>query len=142
MWSLRHALSEGVKHRGRLIAFDLAFRRGDIMRFLDRMKTEMPARFPDIEICHFGHVGDGGVHFNLIVARDDPRLGDPGFEATLREWVVSVCVDDFHGSFSAEHAIGRRNQAFYDLYTSQEIRNLAAAFEAGASLKTLGTVRF
>jgi len=141
-WALRHALSEGVKHRGRLIAFDLAFRRGDIMRFLDGMKSEMPARFPDIEICDFGHVGDGGVHFNLVVANDDPRLADEEFEAALRAWVFSVCVEDFRGSFSAEHAIGRKNQAFYDLYTPAEIRNLAVAFEAGASLVTLGTVRF
>jgi len=141
-WALRHALSEGVKHRGRLIAFDLAFRRGDIMRFLDRMKSEMPALFPDIEICDFGHVGDGGVHFNLVVAKDDPRLADEEFEAALRAWVFSVCIEDFRGSFSAEHAIGRKNQAFYDLYTPAEIRNLAVAFEAGASLRTLGTVRF
>lgn len=142
MWSLRHALSEGVKHRGRLIAFDLAFRRGDIMRFLDRMKAEMPGRFPHVEICDFGHVGDGGVHFNLVLAKNDPRLVDEGFEAKLREWVFSVCVEDFDGSFSAEHAIGRKNQIFYDLYTPTGIRNLAAAFKTGASLQTLGTVRF
>src|SRR5262249_6281669 len=27
MWALRHALSEGVKHKGKLIAFDVSFRR-------------------------------------------------------------------------------------------------------------------
>jgi hypothetical protein len=76
------------------------------------------------------------------IAKDDPRLADAGFEAKLREWVFSVCVEDFDGSFSAEHAIGRKNQIFYDLYTPTGIRDLAAAFKAGASLQTLGTVRF
>lgn len=141
-WALRHALSEGVKHRGRLIAFDLAFRRGDIMPFLDRMKSDIPLRFPGIEICDFGHIGDGGVHLNLVVPNDDPRLADPAFEQAVRDWVVTVCVEDFAGSFSAEHAIGRKNQAFYDRYTPADVRRLAAALKAATSPGLLGTVTF
>ncbi len=142
IWALRHALSEGVKASGRLIAFDLAFRRGDIMRFLEHMKTDMPRRFPGVTICDFGHIGDGGVHFNLVVAKDDPRLQDEAFEAALRDWVFSVCVEDFQGSFSAEHAIGRKNQNFYDRYTSAEIRRLSAALKAVTSPGPLGSVEF
>lgn len=142
IWALRHALSEGVRHRGQLVAFDLAFRRGDVMRFLDRMKVEIPGRFPGVEICDFGHVGDGGVHFNLVVAKDDPRFADEAFEVALRKWVFSVCVEDFQGSFSAEHAIGRKNQAFYDRYTPVEIRRLSAALKADTSPGPLGAVRF
>ncbi|MCV3734878.1 FAD-binding oxidoreductase [Rhizobium sp. TRM96647] len=142
MWALRHALSEGVKHSGRLIAFDLSFRRGDIMRFLAHMKAEMPARFGGVTICDFGHIGDGGVHFNLVVPADDPRLADPGFEAALREWVFKVAVEDFGGSYSAEHAIGRKNQVFYDRYTPGEIRRLAAGLKTLTSPGPLGSVTF
>jgi FAD/FMN-containing dehydrogenase len=142
MWSLRHALSEGVKHMGRLIAFDLSFRRGDIMRFLERMKIEMPQHFPNITICDFGHIGDGGMHFNLVVPRDDERLVDPAFENSLREWVFQVAVEDFGGSFSAEHALGRKNQIFYDKYTPAEIRRLACGLKAMTSPAPLGTVIF
>lgn len=60
IWALRHALSEGVKRSSRLIAFDLAFGRGDITLFLDYTKTEMPKRLPGVAICDFGHIGDGG----------------------------------------------------------------------------------
>lgn len=142
IWALRHALSEGVKHMGRLIAFDLSFRRGDIMRFLERMKLEMPQAFPGITICDFGHIGDGGVHFNLVVAKDDVRLADTGFEHALREWVFKVAVEDFSGSFSAEHALGRKNQSFYNKYTPQEVRRLAAGLKAMTSPTPLGTVTF
>ncbi|QRM53560.1 FAD-binding oxidoreductase [Sinorhizobium sp. BG8] len=142
MWALRHALSEGVKHSGRLIAFDLSFRRGDIMRFLARMKAEMPKQFPDISICDFGHIGDGGVHFNLVVPAEDPRLADGGFEGRLREWVFKVAVEDFGGSYSAEHAIGRKNQVFYDLYTPEAIRRLAAGLREITSPGPLGSVNF
>ena len=142
IWALRHALSEGVKHSGRLIAFDLSFRRGDIMPFLAHMKAEMPDHFEDVTICDFGHVGDGGVHFNLVVARDDPRLADPDFEADLRDFVFTAAVERFGGSFSAEHGIGRKNQAFYDRYTPEKIRALAAGLKAITSPGPLGTMTF
>ncbi|GLR52985.1 FAD-binding oxidoreductase [Shinella yambaruensis] len=142
IWALRHALSEGVKHRGRLIAFDLSFRRGDIMPFLAHMKAEMPDHFEDVTICDFGHIGDGGVHFNLVVAKDDPRLADPDFEADLREWVFTVAVEQFGGSFSAEHAIGRKNQAFCDRYTPEKLRALAAGLKTITSPGPLGTITF
>ena len=141
-WALRHALSEGVKHCGRLIAFDLSFRRGDIMRFLGQMKAEMPKRFDGLTICDFGHIGDGGVHFNLVVAKDDPRLGDPGFESALRDWVIAVTVEEFGGSYSAEHAIGRKNQIFYDRYTPDGIRRLASGLKAITSPGPLGATTF
>ncbi|MBB5574760.1 MULTISPECIES: FAD-binding oxidoreductase [Rhizobium] len=142
IWALRHALSEGVKHSGRLIAFDLSFRRGDIMRFLAQMRAEMPKHFPGITICDFGHIGDGGVHFNLVVAKNDPRLAEPGFDVALREWVFAVAVEEFGGSFSAEHAIGRKNQAFYDKYTPAEIRLLASGLKAITSPGPMGAMTF
>jgi FAD/FMN-containing dehydrogenase len=142
MWSLRHALSEGVKQSGRLIAFDVAFRRGDIMAFCERMKRDMPDRFPQARICDFGHIGDGGVHLNIVFPPDAPGLSDGSLEKALRDWVYAVTVNDFSGSFSAEHAIGRKNQAYYDLYTSQTIKDMAAGLSTLTSPGGLGTVRF
>jgi FAD/FMN-containing dehydrogenase len=140
MWTLRHALSEGVRQSGKLFAFDLSFRRGDIMRFSTHMKAELPRRFPGITVCDFGHVGDGGVHFNLVLPKTDPRATDPAFEQSLRDFVVAVAVEDFAGSFSAEHAIGRRNQAMYARYTAAELRRLAAGFKAATSPGPLGAI--
>ncbi|OBZ93673.1 FAD-dependent oxidoreductase [Pararhizobium polonicum] len=142
MWSLRHALSEGVKHSGKLIAFDLSFRRGDIMAFCDRMKADMPQAFPEVTICDFGHIGDGGVHFNLVVPKDSASASDKAFEQRLRDWVFAIAVSDFNGSFSAEHAIGRKNQAYYDLYTQQKIKDMAKGLKAITSPGELGAVRF
>ena len=142
MWSLRHALSEGVKHSGKLIAFDLSFRRGDIMAFCDRMKADMPQAFPEVTICDFGHIGDGGVHFNLVVPKDSAPASDTDFERRLRDWVFAIAVQDFHGSFSAEHAIGRKNQAYYDLYTQQKIKDMAQGLKVITSPGDLGAVRF
>ncbi|MDO6966851.1 FAD-binding oxidoreductase [Rhizobium alvei] len=142
MWSLRHALSEGVKHSGRLIAFDLSFRRGDIMAFCDHMKAEMPAQFPGVTICDFGHIGDGGVHFNLVIDPDGPDAKDVAFEGQLRDYVFKVAVERFGGSFSAEHGIGRKNQTYYDHYTPTRIREMASGLKAITSPGPLGAMRF
>ncbi|WP_331372611.1 FAD-binding oxidoreductase [Sinorhizobium chiapasense] len=142
IWALRHALSEGVKHLGKLIAFDLSFRRGDIMAFCDHMKAEMPEKFPGVTVCDFGHIGDGGVHFNLVVAKDSPLLTEADFEQRLREWVFAVAVEQYGGSFSAEHAIGRRNQAFYDFYTPEKLKEMAGGLKTLTSPGRLGSVRF
>ncbi|MDH6230839.1 FAD/FMN-containing dehydrogenase [Mesorhizobium soli] len=141
-WALRHALSEGVKHSGKLIAFDLSFRRGQIMAFCERMKAEMPSHFPEVTICDFGHIGDGGVHLNLVVPKDCAAASDADYERRLRDWVFRITVEEFGGSFSAEHAIGRKNQAYYDLYTNPEIKRLAQGLKAITSPGRLGTVRF
>ena len=142
IWALRHALSEGVKHLGKLIAFDLSFRRGDIMAFCDHMKAEMPEKFPGVTVCDFGHIGDGGVHFNLVVAKDSPLAADPTFDERLREWVFAVAIEQYHGSFSAEHAIGRRNQAVYDFYTPEKLKEMAAGLKTFTSPGKLGSARF
>lgn len=140
MWSLRHALSEGVKHRGRLVGFDLSFRRQTVIAFCDWMKTALPGKFPGVVICDFGHIGDGGVHFNLVFEGETPY--DAQTEAALRQWVYAVAVEQFGGSFSAEHGIGRKNQAFYDLYTDDKRRALADHLKTFTSPAELGAVRF
>lgn len=138
LWALRHAVPEGVKYAGRLVGFDLAFLRGDIFPFLERMKTEVTARHPEATICDFGHVGDGGVHFNLVFPHDDARFDDPQFERHLRQWVYETVVQEFGGSYSAEHAIGRRNQAYYDAYTKPELRRLSRDLKAVLSPGPIG----
>ena len=112
------------------------------MAFCDRMKRDMPAAFPEVTICDFGHIGDGGVHFNLVVPKDSTAASDAAFEKRLRDWVFAIAVRDFGGSFSAEHAIGRKNQSYYDLYTDETIKQLAAGLKTITSPGPLGTVRF
>ncbi|MFD2205686.1 FAD-binding oxidoreductase [Kiloniella antarctica] len=141
MWALRHALSEGVKHAGKLVAFDVSFCRGDLMKFRAFMATELPKKFQNVRICDFGHVGDGGLHFNLSISNDDPRLNDANFIPSLRNWVVKIVVEKYHGSFSAEHAIGRSNQSFYDDYTPEKVKKLAAGLKALTSAGELGAVK-
>ena len=139
MWALRHALPEGLRSAGYVVGLDLAFSREAVMPFRARMREALPRHFPAAEICDYGHVGDGGLHFNVVL----PRSGDtPAEEAeTLREFVVTAAVEQFGGSFSAEHGLGRRNQRHYDRYTGELAKRLARMFKAHTSPADLGTIR-
>jgi len=141
LWPLRHALSEGVKHAGRLFAFDLAFARADVMRFRTSMTQRLASDWPELEVCDFGHVGDGGIHFNLV-CHDRERCQSEGYEQQLRDAVVQHAVEDFGASFSGEHAIGRANQRYYDRYTADALKTLADRFSEALGLQATGAARF
>jgi FAD/FMN-containing dehydrogenase len=111
IWALRHALSEGVKSAGPLIAFDLGFTRDKVIAFRAEMTRKLAQDFPMMEICDFGHLGDGGLHFNLVKT-DGPV--DATFEQALRDYVVDHTVNVFGGSFSAEHGIGPKNIRYFE----------------------------
>lgn len=141
-WALRHALSEGVKAAGRLIAFDLGFRRGDTMRFGARMRAELALTHPEIRVCDFGHIGDGGVHFNLVAPEGSRCAIDPQADAALRDRIVTVAVEEYGASFSAEHGIGRRNQRYHDTYSDPRLRDWAAAILQISGPARIGAARF
>jgi len=50
---------------------------------------------------------------------------DLDFEGGLRDFVIDIAVNEFEGSFSAEHGLGRKNQKYYDRYTAQKIKDLS-----------------
>ena len=59
-----------------------------------------------------------------------------------RSYCRSSRVEGLGGSFSAEHGIGRKNQIFYDQYTPEKIRALAAGLKTITSPAPLGTMTF
>ncbi|WP_425101781.1 FAD-linked oxidase C-terminal domain-containing protein [Tropicibacter sp. S64] len=113
IWALRHALSEGVKSAGPLIAFDLGFTRDKVIAFRAAMTGLLGQSFPTVEICDFGHLGDGGLHFNLV-KRDGPL--DAEFERSLRDCVMDQAVRAFGGSISAERGIGPKNDRYFRIF--------------------------
>jgi len=138
MWALRHALSEGLRASGPVGGLDLSFRRRDLARFRREAVAMLERDFPDHVLCDFGHVADGGVHFNLV--RTGPT--DPDRLAALREAVLVLAIEGFGASFSGEHGLGRAVQGPYDRFTDPLIQRYSAAvadvFGAGSAAVRLG----
>jgi hypothetical protein len=128
MLALRNAL-------GYLRGFDLSFSCEDVMPFRAYMRDALPKRFAAAQVCYFGHLGDGGVHFNIVLPRSDGRLTD-NVEA-MREFAVTTAVERFGTSFSAGRGLGPRNQ---HCYASNIARRLARVFKAHTSPAPLCTI--
>lgn len=141
-WALRHSVTEGLAHRGTVVGIDVSVPRGDLPALVRAIAAELEATVPGAQLADFGHWGDGGVHANVVLTED--RFGqDPGPGADLAERIRSVVltlvVERFGGSFSAEHGVGPVNAAWWRSTTSTgTARLLAAASRAADPLGILG----
>lgn len=123
LWRIRHAISESVQALGKLVAFDVAVSRSRFAAFRARAIKLIASEVASALVCDFGHLGDGGMHLNIVV----PPETRVDAIAELRAKLYQAVVEEFDGSFSAEHGIGPYNQAFYRRFTDQPTRALAGA---------------
>lgn len=129
LWAIRHAISEGARHLGQLIAFDVSVPRSRIMAFCAEARALVATKYPGLVAVDFGHIADGGVHFNVAWPETAPTRADPANVRALRDDLYALAVDTHQGSFSAEHGIGPHNQAWYTRYTAAPVKHLAAAIQ-------------
>jgi len=120
LWGLRHAVSEGLRERGAVIGFDISLPRRAVWAFREEATAWLAREFPPAEVCDFGHLGDGGQHFNLVWPKAAPPLA-PAEQQRLREGVYAL-VATHAGSFSAEHGLGPLLQGTYRTHTPEALR--------------------
>lgn len=140
LWHLRHSISEGVQKSGKLYAFDISFKRGDVMRFRSHVEQELKQHYPELTLCDFGHIGDGAMHCALVLDRDDSRGQDANYEHALRKWLNDIVVREFGGSYSAEHGLGRKIQGAYDDYTPDEVKAVTRAIKGAIAGADIGAI--
>ena len=125
-WSIRHQVSESLREDGVVLGLDVSTPRGDMARFTREVERRVAEIAPDVRVCDFGHWGDGGSHLNLVLDSTLEPDGLSALKSQLQELVYGICVDEFGGSYSAEHGIGPHNIAAYHRYTSPVVRDLCA----------------
>ena len=74
-------------------------------------------------------MGDGNLHFNVLPPADLAEADRRPHLHDLEERIFAV-LDDFDGSLSAEHGIGRTKQAAYLARLSPVERELAEGIKA------------
>ena len=129
LWRIRHGISDALRHEGQVIAFDVSLPRRHFVDFRVWGQTWLAQHYPSIRICDFGHVADGGLHYNLVARKDGPDALTPEAIAILRVAILDKVVQEFSGSYSAEHGIGPYNRFFYEKYTPPGIRQITGAIE-------------
>jgi FAD/FMN-containing dehydrogenase len=141
LWAIRHAVSEGLRASGKVVACDIALRRGDVMRFRRVMAERLATLAPQLELHDFGHIGDGGIHYNLVWP-DKAGPFDPAIADAVRGAVFTAVVEEFGGSFSAEHGIGPANAAWYERLVPAATRELSGRVQRLIAPRPIGRVDF
>ncbi|ADO69233.1 FAD-binding oxidoreductase [Stigmatella aurantiaca] len=105
LWALRESISESLSATGLPHKNDISLPIAALEAFCGELDAFFLARYPDWEICLFGHIGDGNLHVNVM----KPDAMDKGeFLAHTKpaDHDIFALVRKHAGSISAEHGIG------------------------------------
>ena len=116
LWTLREGISESIApctpYKN-----DLSVRISDVPDFLDEIDGIVGEHYPDLEVCWYGHIGDGNLHLNIL--KPDDLSIDAFYERCHR---ISPALFDAvrarRGSISAEHGVGLLKRDFLEFSRS------------------------
>ncbi len=77
-----------------------------------------------IPIVSFGHGGDGNIHVNILVTKDDEESQKKGFEIVTQVFQLTV---ELGGSISGEHGIGVTKKPYIEMQLSRKSLELMKA---------------
>lgn len=129
LWRIRHAISEALRHEGKMIAFDISMPRSSFVAFREQALNLMAERYSWIKVMDFGHWADGGCHFNMVWPGDAAQEYHPATVQDIRNMIYDLVVQQYQGSFSAEHGVGPYNIEYYQRYTSRSAQQVAGALQ-------------
>jgi FAD/FMN-containing dehydrogenase len=105
LWKVREDITEAQKLDGLSIKHDVSVPVSRVPDLIARADAALAARFPDIRIVAFGHVGDGNIHYNCSKSeRQEARQFFAAAPEVNR--IVYEVVSSLGGSISAEHGLG------------------------------------
>jgi FAD/FMN-containing dehydrogenase len=129
LWQFRESMLEGQRRRGEHLRTDISVPISAIPAFFDAASRSVMEASPDCEIIAYGHIGDGNLHFNILPPPAMPEADKREHLHALEARLFDV-LDEFNGSISAEHGIGRVKQPAYLARLSPVERELAEGIKA------------
>ncbi len=105
-WMIREGLVEGHAKRGFHVRSDISVRLHKIASLVERLRNMLAQDFPDWISQSYGHAGDGNIHFNALPPLELPETEAMEIGIDIEERIFEI-VDNFSGSISAEHGLGR-----------------------------------
>lgn len=130
LWLFREGMNEGQAKRGAHLRTDVSVPLSRLSSFVETAEAAVRARLPDWLCVSYGHVGDGNVHLNVLppadLSREDVQHGI--YEAKT---IINGVLDEFGGSISAEHGIGRLKRGdFLSRVPATQLRLLTSIKQA------------
>ena len=125
IWFARRNCAQAINCYGSLkINEDITVPRSKLPALLEKI-AEISAKYNVTTPC-FGHTGDGNVHTNVMVDKNDPEAVKRGHEAITEIFKATV---ELGGTLSGEHGIGISKAPFMSLAFSEAEMNLFRAIK-------------
>jgi FAD/FMN-containing dehydrogenase len=105
-WFIRENIPEAQRRDGPSVKHDVSLPIDRLAEFVDRASEWVAAEVPEGLLVCYGHVGDGNLHFNINQSGETAEKSLLAREPEIRR-VIHDLVQEYRGSFSAEHGIGR-----------------------------------
>ena len=106
IWGMRESIPEANKRIGAIASHDISVPISRIPAFINKAATMIADWTPGLRINCFGHMGDGNLHYNVYPPAGRTKAEFSNQKADITRAIHDM-VDDFDGSISAEHGIGR-----------------------------------
>ena len=103
LWKFREVITEAQKIEGLVIHNDISIPIANLKNFFNDCEKDLNKKIKDIIVYPFGHLGDGNIHYNVIIKGN--RKNYKLLENKVYE-TVNKNVTKYKGSISAEHGIG------------------------------------
>ena len=112
LWALREGITESIAPFAPY-KNDLAVRVSEVPGFLADVDRLVAEHYPDLEVCWFGHIGDGNLHLNIL---KPPNLSQEAFYRRCHAIspALFAAVRERGGSISAEHGVGLLKRDFLE----------------------------
>lgn len=110
LWEVRRAISPSLMKYGTLkINEDVVVPRSKVPELVARI--EQIGKKHNTFVANFGHAGDGNIHVNFVVDRDNPDEIARARKCVAETFALSV---ELGGTISGEHGIGYVKSAYLD----------------------------
>ncbi len=115
-WFIRENIPEAQRRDGPSVKHDVSLPIDRLAEFVDRASEWVATHVPEGFLVCYGHVGDGNLHFNINQSSGTAGKSLLAREPDIRRAIHDL-VQEFRGSFSAEHGIGRHKVEELERYT-------------------------
>jgi FAD/FMN-containing dehydrogenase len=128
LWQLREGISESITpftpYKN-----DVSVKVSQVPQFLVDVEAVVSGRYPDLEVCWYGHIGDGNLHLNIL--KPDELDVSAFYERCHRiSPEIFEVVERHSGSISAEHGVGLLKRDFLGYSRSPAERQLMHGLKA------------
>ena len=134
IWALRRAFSASLKATGLTkLNEDIAVPRGrlvDLIAFAEKLQKK--TGFP---IACFGHAGDGNIHVNVMVTKEQQAKRPKEIEGVLDALFSQVIK--WGGAITGEHGIGIAKKPWWNEATTPELRKLHSLIKKAVDPKDI-----